>query len=185
MKVEALPREEWLTLLPGAYSGGSGRSFRRDLGADSGGSGHVIGAKRRAGSACPSAGRQVWQLCAWHAACVAKAETQACATSDGRGAGAGGATQPLPGGRDQIGHVAQPDAAREAGEHIGQVLDRIDVRELAAAEDRVGDLGAIAAGVGAGKQEVLAGQGKSTFILPMSASPPSFGTLGIRRSRGQ
>jgi hypothetical protein len=66
--------------------------------------------------------------------------------------GAGG----LPARRQQRGHVEEADAAREARHHVGQVRDRVDLGELAAAEQRVGDGGALAAGVASSKEEVLA-----------------------------
>ena len=59
----------------------------------------------------------------------------------------GGLTGGLPRGREHGRHVAQPHAAREARQDVGQVLDWVHADEPAAAEDRIGDRGALAARV--------------------------------------
>ena len=62
----------------------------------------------------------------------------------------------LPRRGQEGGQIEDAHAAGEAGHHVGEVLDGIDFGEFAAAEERVGDGGALAAGVAAGKEEVLA-----------------------------
>jgi hypothetical protein len=44
---------------------------------------------------------------------------------------------------------------------VCEVLTRIDARETARADDRVGDRGALAAGVGAREEKVFASQGRA------------------------
>jgi hypothetical protein len=55
-----------------------------------------------------------------------------------------------------------------AGEHIGEVMLRIESVKLGAFDQRVERRGAAAAGIGAGKQISLAANGNRLVILPIS-----------------
>ena len=56
----------------------------------------------------------------------------------------------------------------DAGEHVGEVGLRVKTVELGAFDQRVDRGGAAAAGIGAGKQVILAADGNRLVILPMS-----------------
>ena len=56
----------------------------------------------------------------------------------------------------------------DAGEHGSEIVLRVDSVELGRTDERVDGSGALAAGVGSGEKIVLAAQGDSPDILPMS-----------------
>jgi hypothetical protein len=56
----------------------------------------------------------------------------------------------------------------DAGEHIGDIMLRVESVELGAFDQRIDRGDAAAAGIGAGKQVILAANSNRPFILPMS-----------------
>jgi hypothetical protein len=68
----------------------------------------------------------------------------------------------------------------DAPEEVPQVGERIDAGELAGFDQAVDRRGAVAAGVGAGEQPVLAAEGNRPVILPMSGRNSSSTTAGTR-----
>ena len=56
----------------------------------------------------------------------------------------------------------------DAGEQVGEIVLRIETVELGALDQGVDRSGAVAAGIGAGKQIILAANGNRPVILPMS-----------------
>jgi hypothetical protein len=67
----------------------------------------------------------------------------------------------------QIGDAAD-GVLGDAGEHGSEIVLRVDSVELGRTDERVDGSGALAAGVGSGEKIVLAAQGDSPDILPMS-----------------
>jgi len=56
----------------------------------------------------------------------------------------------------------------DAGEPVGEVVLRVEAVELGALDQGVDCCGAAAAGIGAGKQVILAAEGNRPVILPIS-----------------
>src|SRR4051794_16021246 len=82
----------------------------------------------------------LWQAGA--AGSVAAAEM-----GEGRAKGGDGIAALLPAVRQQIRQVDQADLARHPGQHVAEVLERIDADEPARAEDRIRDRGSLGAAV--------------------------------------
>jgi hypothetical protein len=57
---------------------------------------------------------------------------------------------------------------RDAGEQVGDIVLRVESVELGALDQGVDRSGAAAAGIGAGKQIILAANGNRPVILPIS-----------------
>ena len=67
-----------------------------------------------------------------------------------------------------------------AGEHVGEIMLRVEAVELGAFDQRIDRRGAAAAGIGAGKQIILAANCNRPVILPMSGRKSKFITGGTR-----
>jgi hypothetical protein len=68
----------------------------------------------------------------------------------------------------------------DAGEHIGEIVLRVEAVELGALDQRVEGRGAAAAGIGAGKQIIFAANSNRPVILPISGRKSKFITGGTR-----
>ena len=68
----------------------------------------------------------------------------------------------------------------DAGEHVGEVVLRVETVELGALDQGIDRGGAATAGIGASEQVILAANGNHAVILPISGKKLRFITAGTR-----